>query len=62
MAKVSELLALKIENSVLKIQQLQAAGDRLMLEQKAFVEQARAEVGAPSDHVYNVALAEFQEP
>lgn len=60
--KVSELLALKIENSALRIQQLQALADKQVFEQRALIEAARTEVAAPADHVYNIQTAEFQAP
>lgn len=47
MTKVSELLALKIENLVLKSQAAQTEAAML-------VEQARAEVGVARDHIYNM--------
>lgn len=54
MTKVSELLALKIENCMLKMQALQAEGAEL-------IEAARSEVKAPTDHVYNTG-GYFQPP
>lgn len=62
MTPVSELLAMKIEISVLRLQQLQAlvqAGDDAA---KALIEQARAEVKAPATHLYNVETRVFQPP
>lgn len=60
--KVSELLALKIENTALRIQQFQALADKQVSEQRALIEAARAEVSAPADHVYNIQTAKFQAP
>lgn len=54
MAKVSELLVLKIENCMLKMQALQIEGATL-------VEAARAEAEAPKDFVYNTG-GYFQPP
>lgn len=60
MTQVSELLALKIENAVLKLRQLQAVSDALSQEHNLVLEQARAEVGAPQTHVYNLDTRLFQ--
>lgn len=62
MSKVSELLALKIENTALRIQQFQALADKQVVEQRALIEAARLEVSAPADHVYNIQTTEFQAP
>lgn len=62
MTKVSELLALKIENSILKLQNLQQTHQQITAEQQAFIEQARTEVGAPPDHVYDVQARLFKSP
>jgi hypothetical protein len=59
---VSELLAVKIELTVFKLRQLQTAAEQITAEQRALVEQARAEVGAPIDHVYDTDARAFQPP
>ena len=57
---VSELTALKIENSALRIQQLQTAIQALVAEQKPLVEQARAEADAAADAIYDIQSRTFQ--
>lgn len=62
MTMVSELLATKIENTILKLQQLQGVADQLTTAQAALVEEARQEVGAPATHVYHPTTKQFQPP
>jgi len=59
---VSELLALKIENINLKLAQLQSKANELVTERAKLVEEARAEVGAPADHLLNTDTRQFQAP
>lgn len=58
--KVSELSALRIENTALRIQVLQAQAQSIAAEQARYVEAARTEVQAPADYVLNTATMEFQ--
>lgn len=60
MADVSELLALKIENAELRLQQLQQAGTDLVKQRNALIEEARLETGAEPDAIYNVQTRRFQ--
>ena len=60
MEKVSELLTLKIENLRLKLQQLQTLANQIQSEQLQLIEQARAEVGAPSGYIFNTDTRLFQ--
>lgn len=59
---VPELLALQIEISVLKLQQLQTVGASLLAEQQRLVEQARTILGAAPGEVYNTETRSFQAP
>jgi len=59
---VPELLALQIEISVLKLQQLQTVGASLQAEQQRLVEQARVILGAPAGEIYNTETRSFQAP
>ena len=60
MTKVTELLALKIENLSLKLGQLQDQHERLHADRAVLIEEARKEVNAPTGHVYNVETRQFQ--
>lgn len=60
MMQVSELLALKIEITVLKLRALKAETDPLIAEQQALLEQARTEVGASREQIYNVDARRFE--
>lgn len=62
MPPVAELLAVKIELTVVRLQQLQTAQQQVTAEQRALVEQARADVGAPLDHLYHLDTRSFQAP
>lgn len=62
MTPVSELLALKIENAQLKLQQLHAAAQQIVAEQQKLLEEARVEVGAPVGHNYDPATRLFVSP
>ncbi len=59
---VPELLALQIEITVLKLQQLQTVGAHLQAEQQRLVDQARTILGAASGEVYNTETRTFQAP
>ena len=59
---VSELLAVKIENCALRLRQLELAAQPILAEQRALVEQARAEVGADAQDVYSLDTKSFQAP
>lgn len=60
--KISELLSVKIENTILKLQQLQQSAEPLQSLQRELVESARSEVGASKEAQYNPATQEFIEP
>lgn len=60
--KVSELSALRIENTALKIQQLQTTAQAIYAEQLRHIEDARKEVEAPVHFLYNADLQTFQAP
>jgi len=59
---VSELIAVKIELATIKIQQLQTTYAQVAGEQRSLIEQARQDVGAPPDHVYNLDTRSFHPP
>lgn len=59
---VSEVIVLKIENIGLKLQMLQAQANGLLSDQKALIEQARIEEGAPEDFALNLDTGTFQAP
>lgn len=60
--KVSEILALRIENAALKLQILQSQATAINAEQARFIEEARAKVGASKTALFNADTREFQEP
>lgn len=59
--KVSELLALRIENATLKLQILQTQATAINAEQMRHIEEARTKVGAPKTALFNTDTREFQE-
>ncbi len=60
--KILELLAVKIENSILKLQQLQHVAEPLQVEQRRLIEEARISVGASELASYNAQTQSFEEP
>lgn len=60
--KVSELTALRIENTALKMESLQSKAALIYAEQARVIEEARAEVAASADALYNTDTREFQAP
>jgi len=62
MAKISELLHTKIENTILRLQNLQMATEPTQAKQRELIEEARKEVGASVAAQYNHQLQEFEEP
>ncbi len=60
MTPVSELLALKIENAVLRLQALEASHRHVEEEKNALLRQAIAETGASPEHVYDVQARVFR--
>lgn len=60
--KVSELLALRIENATLKLQILQTQATAINAEQMRHIEEARTKVGASKTALFNTDTREFQEP
>lgn len=62
MTKVSELLALKIENVVLKLQQVRTQAATLEVEQNKLILEACQEVGVPTDYVFDINARTFSPP
>jgi len=60
--KVSEVLALRIENIALKLTVLQAQAGPLVKERDRLIEEARKESNVPDGWLYNTDTGEFVEP
>ncbi len=61
MTQVSELLALKIENVLLKLDAVVATHRRFEEEKNELLKQAAAEVGAAADSSYNMQTRTFSQ-
>ena len=57
---VSELLALRIENAALKMQQFETLYNKTWTEQRQSIEDARKEVSAPAEWVYDIGSRTFK--
>lgn len=58
--KVSEIIALRIENSALKLQLLQVQATAVHTDQARLIEEAREQVKADASALYNTDTREFQ--
>lgn len=57
---VSELLTLRIENAALKMAQYQELYVKTLTAQRASVEEARREVSAPNEWIYDIDTRAFK--